>query len=64
MPSNLKALLRRATPMSKERARECIDSNMTANAHRYQLPAETSEPMESPDIQSEDEDSDSSSQSP
>lgn len=47
MASNLKALLKRATPLSDERAEALIADNMAANAHRYPPAATASDAMES-----------------
>ncbi|WMY11092.1 hypothetical protein [Paraburkholderia phenoliruptrix] len=46
MAINLKALLKRATPLSDERAEALISADMLANAHRYPPAAASSEPME------------------
>jgi hypothetical protein len=46
MATNLKGLLKRATPLSDERAQALIAADLAANAHRYPPAAASSEPME------------------
>lgn len=47
MTSNLKALLELATPVTRERAKELIEADMAASAHRYPPASASSEAMES-----------------
>ena len=54
MAANLKALLERATPLTRERAKALIDADIAANAHRYSQPAPTSIALEC-ENESEDE---------
>lgn len=46
MAVNLKTLLERATPLTRERAKALIDADIAANAHRYSQPAPTSIALE------------------
>jgi hypothetical protein len=46
MATNLKDLLKRATPLSDERAQALISADMVANADRYPPAAASSEEME------------------
>jgi hypothetical protein len=56
MTFNLKALLELATPLTRERAKELIEADMAANAHRYPPASKSSEAMDSDEQLNADQD--------